>query len=92
MKADLLVKYGGVAPKMAEEAHALAIDKVYSNCNLSWILEIFCFYFLHSFVALKVVQQALDNANLREDNLSAVAVTIGPGLSLCLRGNIFFFK
>ncbi|KAJ4747254.1 tRNA N6-adenosine threonylcarbamoyltransferase [Rhynchospora pubera] len=58
-QADLLVKYGGVAPKMAEEAHALAIDEV--------------------------VQQALDNAKLTEENLSAVAVTIGPGLSLCLR-------
>jgi hypothetical protein len=27
-KADLLARYGGVAPKMAEEAHALAIDQV----------------------------------------------------------------
>ncbi|XP_072986234.1 probable tRNA N6-adenosine threonylcarbamoyltransferase, mitochondrial isoform X2 [Typha latifolia] len=44
---------------MAEEAHALVIDKV--------------------------VQQALNNANLIGKDLSAVAVTIGPGLSLCLR-------
>jgi hypothetical protein len=29
MKADLLVKYGGVAPKVAEESHASAIDKVW---------------------------------------------------------------
>ncbi|KAJ0964151.1 hypothetical protein J5N97_029273 [Dioscorea zingiberensis] len=58
-QADLLARYGGVAPKMAEEAHLLAIDKV--------------------------VQQALDNANLTAHDLSAVAVTIGPGLSLCLR-------
>lgn len=28
IKADLLARYGGVAPKMAEEAHALVIDKV----------------------------------------------------------------
>lgn len=35
---------------------------------------------------LQVVRQALDNANLTENDLSAVAVTIGPGLSLCLRG------
>lgn len=28
IKADLLVKYGGVAPKMAEEAHSLVIDQV----------------------------------------------------------------
>ncbi|KAH9733111.1 putative tRNA N6-adenosine threonylcarbamoyltransferase [Citrus sinensis] len=59
VKADLLAKYGGVAPKMAEEAHSLAIDPV--------------------------VQEALHKANLTERDLSAVAVTIGPGLSLCLR-------
>ena len=28
-KADLLARYGGVAPKMAEEAHALVIDQVW---------------------------------------------------------------
>nr|BAH01173.1 unnamed protein product [Oryza sativa Japonica Group] len=56
---DLLVRWGGVAPKMAEEAHLLAIDRV--------------------------VQKALDNANVSESDLSAVAVTVGPGLSLCLR-------
>nr|CAD1818915.1 unnamed protein product [Ananas comosus var. bracteatus] len=39
----------------------------------------------HALVIDKVVQQALDNANLTEKELSAVAVTIGPGLSLCLR-------
>ncbi|KAF7826026.1 putative tRNA N6-adenosine threonylcarbamoyltransferase, mitochondrial [Senna tora] len=58
-QADLLVKYGGVAPKMAEEAHSQVIDQV--------------------------VQEALDKAYLAEKDLSAVAVTIGPGLSLCLR-------
>nr|XP_043624522.1 probable tRNA N6-adenosine threonylcarbamoyltransferase, mitochondrial [Erigeron canadensis] len=58
-QADLLAKYGGVAPKMAEEAHSQVIDQV--------------------------VQEALDKANLKETDLSAVAVTIGPGLSLCLR-------
>ncbi|XP_028550320.1 probable tRNA N6-adenosine threonylcarbamoyltransferase, mitochondrial isoform X2 [Dendrobium catenatum] len=57
--ADLLSRYGGVAPKMAEEAHSLVIDQV--------------------------VQQALDASNLTGEDLSAVAVTIGPGLSLCLR-------
>ncbi|KAK2993437.1 hypothetical protein RJ640_002567, partial [Escallonia rubra] len=56
---DLLVRYGGVAPKMAEEAHSQVIDQV--------------------------VQDALDKANLTQMDLSAVAVTIGPGLSLCLR-------
>lgn len=34
----------------------------------------------------QVVQEALEKANLTEMDLSAVAVTIGPGLSLCLRG------
>ncbi|XP_066314234.1 probable tRNA N6-adenosine threonylcarbamoyltransferase, mitochondrial isoform X2 [Miscanthus floridulus] len=58
-QVDLLARYGGVAPKMAEEAHALVIDQV--------------------------VQKALYDAKLSESDLSAVAVTIGPGLSLCLR-------
>ncbi|CDY20454.1 BnaC04g05900D [Brassica napus] len=39
----------------------------------------------HSRVIDKVVQDALDRANLTETDLSAVAVTIGPGLGLCLR-------
>lgn len=34
------------------------------------------------------MQEALDRANLTEKDLSAVAVTIGPGLSLCLRGKL----
>ncbi|XP_027154598.1 probable tRNA N6-adenosine threonylcarbamoyltransferase, mitochondrial [Coffea eugenioides] len=58
-QADLLARYGGVAPKMAEQAHAQVIDQV--------------------------VQEALDKAQLTEKDLTAVAVTIGPGLSLCLR-------
>ncbi|CAL0324577.1 unnamed protein product [Lupinus luteus] len=58
-QADLLVKYGGVAPKMAEEAHSQVIDRV--------------------------VQEALDKAYMTEKDLTAVAVTIGPGLGLCLR-------
>ncbi|KAG7561668.1 Gcp-like domain [Arabidopsis thaliana x Arabidopsis arenosa] len=37
-----------------------------------------CIHWLH------VVQDALDRASLTEKDLSAVAVTIGPGLSLCL--------
>jgi hypothetical protein len=40
-KSDLLVKWGGVAPKMAEEAHALAIDKV--RLSLRWMsLTLLC--------------------------------------------------
>lgn len=37
---------------------------------------------------MQVVQEALARANISERDLSAVAVTIGPGLSLCLRGNL----
>lgn len=37
---------------------------------------------------VQVVQEALDKANITERDLSAIAVTIGPGLSLCLRGNM----
>lgn len=33
------------------------------------------------------MQEAFDKANLNVMDISAVAVTIGPGLSLCLRGN-----
>jgi tRNA A37 threonylcarbamoyltransferase TsaD len=32
------------------------------------------------------VADALANAGVQEGDLSAVAVTIGPGLSMCLRG------
>lgn len=37
IKADLLARYGGVAPKMAEEAHSQVIDQVsyLKNWNLS---------------------------------------------------------
>lgn len=58
-QAELLAQYGGVFPKMAQEGHAKAIDKV--------------------------VAEALFEARIKESELSAVAVTIGPGLSLCLR-------
>ncbi|XP_020596912.1 probable tRNA N6-adenosine threonylcarbamoyltransferase, mitochondrial isoform X3 [Phalaenopsis equestris] len=57
---DLLSRYGGVSPKMAEEAHSLVIDEV--------------------------VQKTLQSSKLTEKDLTGVAVTIGPGLSLCLRG------
>lgn len=36
------------------------------------------------------MQEALDKANLSERDLSAIAATIGPGLSLCLRGMVVF--
>eukprot|EP00252_Welwitschia_mirabilis_P011897 TRINITY_DN2645_c0_g1_i1.p1 TRINITY_DN2645_c0_g1~~TRINITY_DN2645_c0_g1_i1.p1 ORF type:complete len:497 (-),score=91.07 TRINITY_DN2645_c0_g1_i1:164-1654(-) len=57
-QSNLLVEYGGVAPKMAQGAHAKVIDEI--------------------------VTKALTNANVKASDLTAVAVTIGPGLSLCL--------
>ena len=58
-QVDVHAGWGGVVPKLAEEAHQAAIDAC--------------------------VQEALDKAGITADNLDAVAVTIGPGLSLCLR-------
>ena len=40
---------------------------------------------LHERAIDDVVQDALDKANVEPNQLSAVAVTIGPGLSLCLK-------
>ncbi len=58
-QADIHAAWGGVVPKLAQEAHEAAID----GC----------------------VEAALAAAGVRPDQLDAVAVTIGPGLSLCLR-------
>ena len=54
-------------------------------------LSTFLLTFLYIFV-WQVVQKALDDANVSESDLSAVAVTIGPGLSLCLRGSCFCYS
>lgn len=58
-QVDIHSSWGGVVPKLAQEAHEAAID----SC----------------------VQQALDQAEISPQDLDAIAVTIGPGLSLCLR-------
>ncbi|KAI7841398.1 hypothetical protein COHA_005015 [Chlorella ohadii] len=58
-QADIHAAWGGVVPKLAQEAHEAAID----GC----------------------VEAALAAAGVRPEQLDAVAVTIGPGLSLCLR-------
>ena len=50
--------WGGVVPKLAQEAHKKAIDAT--------------------------VEEALRRAGVAPAQLSAVAVTVGPGLSLCL--------
>ena len=50
--------WGGVVPRLAQEAHKAAIDAT--------------------------VEEALRRANVQPADLSAVAVTVGPGLSLCL--------
>jgi tRNA A37 threonylcarbamoyltransferase TsaD len=58
-QAEIHAAWGGVVPKLAQEAHEAAID----GC----------------------VEEALAAAGITADQLDAVAVTIGPGLSLCLR-------
>lgn len=58
-QTEIHAAWGGVVPKLAQEAHEAAI---------------------HSCVA-----QALAAAEISAADLDAVAVTIGPGLSLCLR-------
>jgi N6-L-threonylcarbamoyladenine synthase len=58
-QADIHAAWGGVVPKLAQDAHEAAID----GC----------------------VEAALQAAGITADQLDAVAVTIGPGLSLCLR-------
>jgi len=56
---EMQAKWGGVVPKLAQQAHMEAIDEV--------------------------VESTLEQAKVRPEDLSAVAVTIGPGLSLCLK-------
>lgn len=58
-QADIHAAWGGVVPKLAQEAHMKAID----GC----------------------VEKALDDAGVTMDDIRAVGVTVGPGLSLCLR-------
>ena len=58
-QADIHAPFGGVVPKLAQEAHQNAIDNA--------------------------VDAALRDAGIRAADLEAVGVTIGPGLSLCLR-------
>jgi hypothetical protein len=65
-QADIHAAWGGVVPKLAQEAHEAAID----SC----------------------VEAALQAAGVTPDQLDAVAVTIGPGLSLCLRVSTVMFK
>ena len=58
-QTDIHAAWGGVVPKLAQEAHSNAID----GC----------------------IDEALSSAGIVPSDLSAIAVTIGPGLSLCLR-------
>lgn len=58
-QADIHAPFGGVVPKLAQEAHQNAIDNA--------------------------VDSALEEAGIQIADLEAVGVTIGPGLSLCLR-------
>jgi N6-L-threonylcarbamoyladenine synthase len=58
-QTEIHAAWGGVVPKLAQEAHEAAIDAC--------------------------VDEALTKAGITPKDLDAVAVTIGPGLSLCLR-------
>jgi len=58
-QGDIHAQWGGVVPKLAQEAHMKAID----SC----------------------VEEALRDAQVTLRDIDAVAVTVGPGLSLCLR-------
>lgn len=59
IKSELLSRYGGVAPKMAEEAHSQAIDQVRQSTIPD--LEAYCSSFP---LILDVVAHAGDNAYL----------------------------
>lgn len=58
-QADIHAPWGGVVPKLAQDAHQAAIN----SC----------------------VDKALQEAGITPGDLDAIAVTVGPGLSLCLR-------
>lgn len=58
-QVDIHAPWGGVVPKLAQEAHERAMDST--------------------------VEAALQEAGISLEQLAGVAVTIGPGLSLCLR-------
>ena len=60
-QAKVHEKWGGVVPKLAQQAHQEAIDGT--------------------------IEAALEKAGLRNDlgSLTAVAVTVGPGLGPCLQ-------
>eukprot|EP00927_Polykrikos_kofoidii_P050706 TRINITY_DN44600_c0_g1_i1.p1 TRINITY_DN44600_c0_g1~~TRINITY_DN44600_c0_g1_i1.p1 ORF type:complete len:737 (+),score=90.81 TRINITY_DN44600_c0_g1_i1:122-2332(+) len=57
-QAQVHEKWGGVVPRLAQEAHQQAIDGT--------------------------VEEALRKAKVSSHELSAVSVTVGPGLSMCL--------
>jgi len=63
VQVDIHAPWGGVVPKLAQEAHERAMDST--------------------------VQAALREACISQDQLEGVAVTIGPGLSLCLQVQTF---
>lgn len=78
--------WGGVVPSLAREAHLAAIDAGDGHSTHAWAptapgaLRIA----QHSLPAPAVVDRALAQAGVGPQELSAVAVTVGPGLSLCL--------
>ena len=58
-QVDIHAPWGGVVPKLAQQAHEAAMDAT--------------------------VAAAMQEAGIAPHDLDAVAVTVGPGLSLCLK-------
>ena len=61
-QVDIHAPWGGVVPKLAQQAHEAAMQATMAAC--------------------------MQQAGVALCDLDAVAVTVGPGLSLCLKVNI----
>jgi len=77
--------------KIAKSANILAIETATSACSVALCFEGQCFELneigknVHSQVLLEMVQNVLDSANLTVADLSAIAVSQGPGSFTGLR-------
>ena len=102
-QAGIHEAWGGVVPKLAQEAHAKAIDETVSRTARYPARRgiahgtLVCRPLGHTCTRLCAgirasaprsrgwqVRTALERAAVRPDQLSAIAVTVGPGLALCL--------
>lgn len=103
-QAEIHAPWGGVVPKLAQEAHERAIDGApicscpFPTSGLGTAL--FSAVDTASKATVRgmafdcedgpfadVVEKALERAGVSGSDIEAVAVTIGPGLSLCLRAS-----